>query len=386
MSIIRVSHNRDNPYVMINKKGLEDVNMSWAAKGLWSYLMSRPDDWEISIAHLSSIYKFKGGGEKAIYSLLNELIEEGYCIRTQPKNSKGVFEKTSYTLLEFKNKLPHSPQRDAVERDAVESSLTNKEVLLIKELLTTHEPEPPLPELPDIVPSQEVVVFLDADKKEKINSLQKLKLKDETIAKCLRYSLEEINVAIECCLNADGKIENIDGYLWSALSKKWQPKQSKSKLEALAKKEVEEKEILKKKLKLQVEKLYEKFKPLFKKNKNFSPSAEYFYINGECYKYDQISLKLLNDYCKKNFDEIELKNVKKYSEIAKKIIEPLKIHFSQHKVMLFDNGFSICKGFQLLGNYEYNQQDIEILKKWCKETFTQEPLCKETQKAQMRIA
>jgi hypothetical protein len=322
MSIIRVSHNRDNPYVMINKKGLEDVNVSWAAKGLWSYLMSRPDDWEISITHLSSIYKFKGGGEKAIYSILNELIEEGYCIRTQPKNSKGVFEKTKYTLLEFKNKVPHSPQRDAAERDAAEVSLTNKGVLLIKELLTTPEPEPPAPELPDIIPSQEVVVFLDADKQEKITVLKKLNLKDETITKCLPFTLERINIAIECCLNAPSKIDNIDAYLWSALSKKWQPKPSKSKLEALEKQQAEDKDALKKKLKAEAEKLQALYKSRFTKENKFSISENCCHINM----------------------------------------------------------------FGKTSALEYNENSIQLLKEWCQKTFTKEPLCKETMKAQMRIA
>ena len=33
-SIIRTVKNKDNPYVMINKLGIQDPNLSWAAKGL----------------------------------------------------------------------------------------------------------------------------------------------------------------------------------------------------------------------------------------------------------------------------------------------------------------------------------------------------------------
>ena len=132
MSIVRIDHNKQNPFVMINKRGLEDENISWGSKGLWAYLLTKPNDWKISVAHLSKIYKEKGGGEKAIYSLLNELIDNGYCIRSQ-ENTNGSFQETTYTILEFKNKVPHSPQADARDADAREGSHTNNECKLKNE-------------------------------------------------------------------------------------------------------------------------------------------------------------------------------------------------------------------------------------------------------------
>ncbi len=133
MSIIRTSHNKENPYVMLNKVALEDPELSWAAKGLWGYLISRPDDWNISVSHLSNIYEKKGGGEKAIYALLNEMIEFGYCERIQVNGEKGQFKKTEYKITEFKIKVPHIPQGDAVERRAVEVPTTNKGLVINKE-------------------------------------------------------------------------------------------------------------------------------------------------------------------------------------------------------------------------------------------------------------
>ncbi len=127
MSIIRTEHNKNNPYVILNKSALEDKNLSWAAKGLWSYLMSRPDHWKVSVAHLSTIYDEKrGGGEKAIYSLLNELIEKGYCERKQERQEAGQFAKYEYIITELKNKVPHSPQADAVAPDAESSGAENR--------------------------------------------------------------------------------------------------------------------------------------------------------------------------------------------------------------------------------------------------------------------
>lgn len=125
MVVLRSPHDKQNPFAMINKKGLSDPKLSWGAKGLWAYLLSLPDDWKVTVSHLSKIFNDKGGGEKAIYSFLNELISEGYCERFQNKNDKGLFGETDYYIMEFKKSLPHSPQRDAVEPDAVQAPHTN---------------------------------------------------------------------------------------------------------------------------------------------------------------------------------------------------------------------------------------------------------------------
>lgn len=108
MSIIRIDHNRANPYVMLNKSVLEDPNISWAAKGLWAYLMSRPDNWEVNVQHLAKIYSGRGGGEEAIWAILKELIKNGYCERKEkPKTQNGKFSGVEYVIKEFKELLPH---------------------------------------------------------------------------------------------------------------------------------------------------------------------------------------------------------------------------------------------------------------------------------------
>ena len=129
MSIIRVEHSKEKPYIVVSKATLDDPNLSWAAKGLWTYLIGKPDDWKIQVTQLAKIYEKKGGGEKAIYALLKELIQEGYCQRIQENGEHGKFQKITYVLYEFKNLLPLPLQRHAVERQAVKRHLTNKPVL-----------------------------------------------------------------------------------------------------------------------------------------------------------------------------------------------------------------------------------------------------------------
>lgn len=133
MSIVRVSHDQSNPYVILNKQALADPNISWAAKGLWAFLMSKPDNWKVSVTHLSKIYLGKGGGRDAIYSLIKELIDNGYCKKNQKTNSEGKFIGVEYTLYEFKNLLPLTGNPNADVPITDKPDYTNKGSVLSNE-------------------------------------------------------------------------------------------------------------------------------------------------------------------------------------------------------------------------------------------------------------
>ncbi len=106
MTIIRVSHNKDNPYVILNKKVLEIPDLSLKAKGLWAYLISKPDNWKVSIVHLAKALK---EGERSIRTGIDELKKFGLCEYRQPKVENGKWGKGEYILYEhpiFKKCLP----------------------------------------------------------------------------------------------------------------------------------------------------------------------------------------------------------------------------------------------------------------------------------------
>ena len=96
--IIRTRKDKDNPYVIINKKFLNNPELSWQAKGLLSYLLSLPDDWEINVQDLKNRSK---NGRDSTNGIIKELINQGYIVKEQPKDSKGKFEKNIYTVLEL---------------------------------------------------------------------------------------------------------------------------------------------------------------------------------------------------------------------------------------------------------------------------------------------
>ena len=75
MAIIKVLK-RENPYVQIDKTGIDDPNLSWEATGLLTYLVGRPNNWKVNVMHLSSVKKNK---ETATRKALLELRKYNYC-------------------------------------------------------------------------------------------------------------------------------------------------------------------------------------------------------------------------------------------------------------------------------------------------------------------
>lgn len=105
-NIIRVQK-RENPFVMIDKTGLRDKNLSWKAKGLLAYLISLPDDWKIHERELATHSK---DGRDSTRSAMKELIEHGYVVRRQLRGEAGKFAEYETVVYE----IPQERDSEAV--------------------------------------------------------------------------------------------------------------------------------------------------------------------------------------------------------------------------------------------------------------------------------
>jgi hypothetical protein len=123
---------RENPYAQIDKTVLNDTRLSWKAKGLLAFLLSKPDTWEINIKNLIKQAK---DGKEAVYSGINELIQFGYIVRVESRN-KGRFAQIEYLIYE-------NPQLVT----ATNSTGFKEE----SELIQQNPSKTPLPENPDTV-------------------------------------------------------------------------------------------------------------------------------------------------------------------------------------------------------------------------------------------
>jgi hypothetical protein len=77
--IVRVSK-RDSSYAIIDPYFLSDERLSWKAKGLLGYLLSKPSNWRV---YVSDLVRRSKDGKDAVYSALRELEAAGYIERRQ---------------------------------------------------------------------------------------------------------------------------------------------------------------------------------------------------------------------------------------------------------------------------------------------------------------
>jgi len=96
MSIVRVQK-RENPWVQIDKRTLDDERLSWKAKGILSYLLTRPDDWTVRPSQLQTV---STDGRHATYSALEELHEADYIEKRQKRDENGHFDGYEYVVYE----------------------------------------------------------------------------------------------------------------------------------------------------------------------------------------------------------------------------------------------------------------------------------------------
>lgn len=99
MAIFRVEHNTN--YTVISNKHLRDRRLSLKAKGLLTYMLSMPNDWDFSLAGLTSNLK---EGIESIRKTLAELKENGYLGTKKARKANG-----SYYYLYYVYEHPREP-------------------------------------------------------------------------------------------------------------------------------------------------------------------------------------------------------------------------------------------------------------------------------------
>ena len=101
MSIIRAPRKTGNFYIL-DKRISEDRRLTWAARGLLIYLLGKPDHWCVSVQALVNETQDARINTRrdAIWALLKELIETGYCVRTQTRKPDGTLGEMDYAVSE----------------------------------------------------------------------------------------------------------------------------------------------------------------------------------------------------------------------------------------------------------------------------------------------
>lgn len=126
-------------YYILDKRISEDDRLSWEARGVFIYLLGKPDDWNICLNHL---VKIGSAGRDKMYKIMNELIECGYCVRTRDENGRGA----KYVISE----TPLTEKAEAVDKEPLPENqdADDKEPLPENQYAGNPLPENPRPENP----------------------------------------------------------------------------------------------------------------------------------------------------------------------------------------------------------------------------------------------
>ena len=118
-TIFRVSKNTDNPFVMIDRRVIENPKLSWKAKGLLAYLLSRPDNWTVRFRDL---VKRSPDGAHTVRVSMKELVLAGH-VKVTAERENGRVKQWTYTVHE----KPLSPDAEfqQVETPQVENRTFN---------------------------------------------------------------------------------------------------------------------------------------------------------------------------------------------------------------------------------------------------------------------
>lgn len=89
---------RRSRFVIVDQSAIEDSRLSWAARGLLGYLLSRPDDWKVLV---NDLRKRGDLGRDGIYRLLKELRATGYMRFERSRDEHGRIRGGRYIVQEI---------------------------------------------------------------------------------------------------------------------------------------------------------------------------------------------------------------------------------------------------------------------------------------------
>lgn len=135
---------KDKDYTVMSNHHLKNKNLSLKAKGLLSYMLSLPEDWDYSLAGLVAVCK---ENKDAIRSALNELKASNYLKIEPTRSEMGQFE-YEYLIYEKPFEIPLKMQNqpnmgfpDTVERNTDNPPQINTNKQSTKELIDIEDKE-----------------------------------------------------------------------------------------------------------------------------------------------------------------------------------------------------------------------------------------------------
>lgn len=96
MSVVRTVK-RENPFVQLDKAFIGNSDMSLKATGLLTYILSKPDGWNINMSDIQNRFT---DGETSVRSAMKELLDLGYVNRYRERKLDGTYGSYIYDVYE----------------------------------------------------------------------------------------------------------------------------------------------------------------------------------------------------------------------------------------------------------------------------------------------
>lgn len=129
---------RSTNFTIISNTGMEDPRLSFKAKGILAYLLSKPDDWQVRDRQLATVGP---DGRSAVQAALRELEAYGYIHRIRERNEQGQWVYTSYVYDEpwLRNPSTAEPRTEKpwTDNPATEKPATEKPAAENRAILNT---------------------------------------------------------------------------------------------------------------------------------------------------------------------------------------------------------------------------------------------------------
>ena len=126
---------KTNNYTIISNSIFKNKLLSLKAKGLLCLMLSLPEDWDYTVAGLTTLSK---DGRDSIASTLKELEKHGYLVRNRIRNEQGCIVDIEYTIYESPvliNETPPTPENpEIVPTQALSPIPGNPEMVSIQTL------------------------------------------------------------------------------------------------------------------------------------------------------------------------------------------------------------------------------------------------------------
>lgn len=133
-TIIRVEKNRD--YTTINNTSVHDERLSWKAKGIHVFMLTRPDDW---VFYNEELQKWAKDGRDSFLAGLKELQKFGYVKKIRERNEDGTFDYVT-VVYEVPQEVKPPTGKPITDNPSTEKPLTENPQLLSTNKLITNTP------------------------------------------------------------------------------------------------------------------------------------------------------------------------------------------------------------------------------------------------------